>query len=136
MVNRDDFGLMKTLLNPWFLLFCLLWMVFYLAKINHHPILFLQGYFTDLLAVPVIANLGLWFQRIFTYKRSIYILKPGHVIFIVIYLCLVFEWLLPKYFPHRFTGDWIDVLLYFLGGLFFLKLMNKPLPQNSANTSG
>lgn len=126
---------MKTLFNPWFLLFSILWAIFYLAKINHKPILLLSGHFTDLLAVPIIANLGLWFQRIFIVKRSTYILKTGHVVFIVIYLSLVFEWLLPMYIPKKFTGDWIDVLLYILGGLFFLKLMNKPLHENPAKTS-
>lgn len=135
MVDRNDFGLMRTLLNPWFLLFCLLWAVFYLAKISHHPILFLHGYFTDMLAVPVIANLGLWFQRIFTYKRSTYVLKPGHVIFIVSYLSIVFEWLLPKHFPLKFTGDWIDVVLYIIGGLFFFWQMNKPIVVKNAKPS-
>lgn len=130
MVNRNYFCLMmKTLLNPWFLVFCVLWAVFYLARVSHRPILFLHGHFTDLLAVPVIANLGLWFQRVLTYKRSTYVLKPGHVIFIVIYLSLVFEWFLPKYDPQKFTGDWLDVLLYIFGGIFFFRVMNKPLPE-------
>ena len=119
---------MKTLLNPWFLVFCILWTVFYFAKISHCPILLLQGHFTDLLAVPVIANLGLWFQRFFAGKRSMYVLKAGHVIFIVIYISFVFEWLLPKYNPVKFTGDWMDVVLYILGGVFFFRWMNKPLP--------
>ena len=119
---------MKTLLNRWFIAFCLIWSVLYFAKITHHPILFLNGYLADFLAVPVLANLGLWFQRIFIDKRSMYILKAGHVIFIVIYLSIAFEWLLPAYHPERFTGDWIDVLLYIIGGLFFFWVMNKPLP--------
>ena len=127
--------MMKTLLNPWFLVFCVLWVVFYVAKISHHPILFLHGHFTDLLAVPVIANLGLWFQRIIAGKRSIYVLKPGHVIFIVVYISLVFEWLLPKYDPQKYTGDWLDVLLYILGGLFFFFVMNKPIVKTASRSS-
>ena len=123
---------MKTLLNPWFLFFCLLWAVFYLARISQHPILFLHGHFTDLLAVPVIANLGLWFQRVFAYKRSTYVLKAGHLVFIVVYISIVFEWLLPKYDQQKYTGDWLDVFLYVLGGLFFFYIMNKPLLQTRA----
>lgn len=118
---------MKTLLNTWFILFCIIWLIIYLFRINHHPIHFLAGHLTDFLAVPVIANLGLWFQRIFIDKRSTYILKAGHVIFIVIYISVVFEWLLPKLNPHKYTGDYVDVLLYILGGLFFCWQMNKPI---------
>ena len=118
---------MKTLLNPWFITFCIMWSILYLARITHHPVLYLNGHLGDFMAVPVLANLGLWFQRIFIAKRSTYVLKAGHVIFIVLYLSIAFEWLLPKYHPEIFTGDWIDVLLYIVGGVFFLKLMNKPI---------
>ncbi len=136
MVDWNNISLkMKTLLNPWFLCFCILWAIVYFARATHHPILLLPGHFTDLLAVPVIANLGLWFQRIFTYKRSTYVLKPGHVIFIVTYLSFVFEWLLPKYYPQKFTSDWIDVMLYILGGLFFFWRMNKPILRSNTKRS-
>lgn len=126
---------MKTLLNPWFIAFCLLWSVLYFARITHHPVLYLNGHLGDFLAVPVIANLGLWFQRVFMIKRSTYILKAGHVIFIVIYLSVVFEWLLPIYHQEIFTRDWTDILLYLTGGLFFFRLMNKPLPPKYTKRS-
>ncbi|RYE18870.1 MAG: hypothetical protein EOP42_30020 [Sphingobacteriaceae bacterium] len=121
---------MKTLLNPWFIVFCAAWTILYVARITHHPILYLNGHLADFLAVPVIANLGLWFQRVLIYKRSTYILKLGHIIFIVLYLSVVFEWLLPKYHPEIFTGDWTDILLYVFGGIFFFWVMNKPLQPN------
>ncbi|MVN22492.1 hypothetical protein [Mucilaginibacter arboris] len=126
---------MKTLLNPWFVAFCLMWGVLYFARITHHPILYLNGHLGDFLAVPVIANLGLWFQRIFIAKRSTYVLKPGHVIFIVLYLSIAFEWLLPTYHPEIFTADWTDVLLYIIGGCFFFKWMNRPLEATGTKGS-
>ena len=118
---------MRTLLNRWFLTACFLWLIFYCAKISGRPITVFNGHFTDFLAVPVIANLGLWFQRVFIIKNDAYLLKAGHVIFIIIYLSVVFEWFLPKHYPRKFTGDWVDVLLYILGGLFFYWRMNRPL---------
>jgi len=39
---------------------------------------------------------------------------------------LVFEGLLPL-ISKTYTADWMDVLLYIFGGLFFYKVMNKPL---------
>lgn len=122
---------MKTLFNPWFILFSAIWTILYIFRISGHPVKFFNGHLTDFSALPVLANLGLWFQRVFVVKRSTYILKAGHVVFIIVYISVVFEWLLPKYHPEKFTGDWTDVLLYILGGLFFFKWMNKPLPKNA-----
>jgi hypothetical protein len=124
---------MKTLLNPWFIVFCSIWAVLYFARITHHPVLYLNGHLGDFLAVPVLANLGLCFQRIFIDKRSTYVLKPGHLVFIVLYLSIAFEWLLPKYHPETFTGDWTDTVLYVIGGVFFWLIINKPISAKSTN---
>jgi len=117
---------MKTLFNPWFIGGCIIWLISFTLRKFHHPIPYLNGYLTDAFAIPVIANLGLWFQRVCVYKNNRYILKPGHVIFIVVYVSLVFEAILPHY-SKLYTGDWIDVLLYIVGGVFFFRIMNKPL---------
>jgi hypothetical protein len=116
---------MKTLLNPYFLLGCAVWLVNFTLRRLHHPLPYVNGYITDTFALPVIANLGLWFQRVIIYKNNNYILKPGHVIFVVIYVAFVFEWLMPRY-SNKYTADWADVVLYIAGGYFFYKIMNKP----------
>jgi hypothetical protein len=116
---------MKTLLNPYFLLGCAVWLVNFTLRRLHHPLPYVNGYITDAFALPVIANLGLWFQRVIIYKNNNYILKPGHVIFVVIYVAFVFEWLMPRY-SNKYTADWADVVLYIAGGYFFYKIMNKP----------
>ena len=117
---------MKTLLNPWFLAGCIIWLVVITARKFSNPIPWLNGYLDDAVAIPVIASLGLWFQRVFIYKNNYYVLAPGHVAFIVIYVSLIFEGLLPL-LSKNYTADWIDVLLYITGGLFFFRVMNKPL---------
>lgn len=91
-----------------------------------HPLPIINGYIGDALAIPVIANLGLWFQRVFIIRSNYYVLGIKHVVFIVIYVSLVFEGLLPL-LSKTFTADWIDVLLYTIGGLFFYLVMNKPV---------
>ena len=117
---------MKTLLNPWFITGCLTWLIVLTARKLGHPLPYINGHINDAFAIPVIANLGLWFQRVFIIKNNYYVLSPGHVIFIVVYVSLVFEGLLPL-ISKTYTADWMDVLLYIFGGLFFYKVMNRPL---------
>ena len=119
---------MKTLLNPIFLTGCLVWLLLFILK-KTHPVPYLNGYIADAFAIPVIANLGLWFQRVFVYKNNGYVLKFGHVVFILIYVTLVFEIILPRY-SNRYTADCLDAMLYIAGGVFFFRLMNKPLSPN------
>ncbi len=101
-----------------------------------HPVPLGNGYVDDLAAIPVLANLALWFQRVFIIKSDYYVLAPWHVIFIVAYVALVFEGLLPL-LSKIYTADWIDIILYVLGGFFFYRIMNKPIinyrPGNIAN---
>jgi hypothetical protein len=117
---------MKTLFNKWFIAACLIWAIAITSRKMGHPLPIINGYIGDALAIPVIANLGLWFQRVFIIRSNYYVLGIKHVVFIVIYVSLVFEGLLPL-LSKTFTADWIDVLLYTIGGLFFYLVMNKPV---------
>jgi len=117
---------MKTLLNKWFIGGCLIWLVVTILRRSGHPLPVFNGYLDDLLAIPVIANLGLWFQRVFMIRNNYYVLSSVHVTFIVVYVSVLFELVLP-YYSKAYTGDWIDVTLYLAGGIFFYKIINKPI---------
>jgi hypothetical protein len=119
---------MKTVLNPWFLVGCVTWLIVITYRKFGHPLPYINGHINDAFAIPVIADLGLWFQRVVIYKSNHYVLSPWHVVFIVVYVSLVFEGLLPR-LSKVYTGDWIDVLLYCIGGMFFYLVMNKPLME-------
>jgi hypothetical protein len=126
---------MKTLLNRWFITGCLIWIIVLAARKTGHPLPLVNGYINDAFAIPVIANLGLWFQRVLIIKNNYYVLSPLHVFFIVAYVSVVFEGLLPLY-SKTYTADWIDVLLYIAGGLFFYFVMNRPLFEQKIETTG
>ena len=117
---------MKTLLNLWFIVGCLIWVVTITLRKLGHPLLLINGYIDDAFAIPVIGNLGLWFQRVFIYKSNHYVLSRWHVIFIVVYVSIVFEVFLPS-LSKIYTADATDVLLYIFGGLLFYWMMNKPI---------
>jgi hypothetical protein len=119
---------MKTLYNGWFIAGCLIWLIVQTARKMGYPLPLINGYIDDAIAIPIIANLGLWFQRVFIFKTNYYVLSPWHIIFIVAYVTLIFEILLPLY-SKTYTADWIDVLLYMISGLFFFKVLNKPIMQ-------
>jgi|ERR1041385_5691918 hypothetical protein len=117
---------MKTLLNKWFVSGCIVWVIVTIIRKSGHPLPLLNGYINDALAIPLIANLGLWFQRVFVIRNNYYVLSPWHVIFIVVYVSVLFELALP-YYSKIYTGDWIDVILYLAGGIFFYLIINKPI---------
>ena len=118
---------MKTLLNKWFITGCLVWLVVFTTRKLGHPLpQYINGYITDVFAIPVIASLALCFQRVVVIKSDHYTLSVWHVAFITAYVALVFEVLLPA-FSKTYTGDRIDVLLYIIGGIFFYNVMNKPV---------
>jgi len=119
---------MKTLLNPWFIIGCMVWAAIKITRILDVPVPYLNGYLTDFFAVPVITNIGLWLQRVFIIKNNYYVLSPLQVIFMVIYISVLFEGLLPL-ISKIYIADWIDVLLYVIGGLFFYWVMNKPVVE-------
>jgi hypothetical protein len=123
----------KTLLNGWFIAGCLIWLMVLTARKLGHPFPFINGYINDAVAIPVIANLSLWFQRVFVIRNNYYVLAAWHVAFIVTYVTLVFEVLL-SIFSKTYTADWVDALLYIGGGLFFYKIINVPIsPKNRKN---
>ena len=83
----------------------------------------IQFYLNDLLVVPIVATLGMWLMRWVLQQRDL-VLVQWQVIFIVVAFSVVFEMVLP-FLMKRYTGDPIDVLMYFIGGLFYWKIMNK-----------
>jgi hypothetical protein len=118
---------MKTLLNPWFIAGCVIWAIVITTRKLGHPMPpLINGYVDDLFAVPVIANLSLWYMRKLVIRSDYYVLSAWKVVFIVIYLTLVFEIFLP-FISKKYTGDWIDAGSYVVGGFFFYFVMNRPI---------
>lgn len=119
---------MKTLFNKWFIASCLIWLVVITTRKLGHPIPYINGYIDDAIAIPVIASLALCFQRVVVIKSNYYVLSIWHVVFITAYVSIAFEVILPL-ISKTYTGDWIDVLLYIVGTVFFYKVMNKAVVE-------
>ncbi len=82
---------------------------------------FFKFQFTDLLFVPTMCVLALFFVR--TLKRDPTItISPGLVFLQVALVSLYFEWYLPNFRAntHPYTSDYLDIWMYAFGGVLFL----------------
>jgi hypothetical protein len=71
----------------------------------------------DFLAIPIIATLclhGVWFIK----KDNNIRLNIFTILSLIALFSLVFEYYLPQQ-SYRYTGDFWDVICYFLGGVVF-----------------
>ncbi|MBJ6118127.1 hypothetical protein JAO76_07995 [Pontibacter sp. BT310] len=82
----------------------------------------MQYYLDDLLCLPLVLTLTLFVLRFF-YKPHLR-LSWYHVAFTVLYFSLAFEVFFPKFMP-RYTADWVDALLYTVGGVIFYRFLNR-----------
>ena len=91
------------------------------------PPYFMRNYFEDLLAIPIILGIALVFQRAVTYRKGNHILTNTQIGLTTFSIAVVFELILPLYYS-RYYADWIDVICYTLGALFFKVFLNvKPV---------
>ena len=82
-----------------------------------------NNYGNDLLYLPlVLGAIEFLIRRL--KKDSSFNLPLGFVIFLAISYSLYFEYFLPKV-NARYTADWIDVFLYFVGGIGYFFIGNE-----------
>lgn len=76
-----------------------------------------NNYTNDLLYLPLVLGAIEFIIRRLK-KDASFTLPLGFVIFLSCSYSFYFEYYLPK-INLRYTGDWIDVILYFVGGIAF-----------------
>ena len=115
---------MKREISYWFLLGLAGWAAIILLRRNGIYIPVINNHFTDLITVPMYCYLIEYIMN------SIlgYHWKPDlkFVLTSVLYLAFLFEVLCPK-LSGIFTGDFLDVLAYAVGGLiyYFFSVKNR-----------
>lgn len=85
----------------------------------------ISSYVADLLCVPFILSLFVMIVR-FVKKQNTFRLPPSMIVFAVLYISFVFEYLMPKY-SARYTADPVDVVFYFIGGVFYFFFQNREM---------
>jgi hypothetical protein len=84
-----------------------------------HPVL--DNYLDDFLCIPLVIYLT-GIIEFYLFNKRLKALQIQTVLGIFIFYCLLFEWIVPKYF-HLGTADYFDVLMY-LSGVFFYLFIN------------
>lgn len=85
----------------------------------------LANYLGDFLCVPLVAGTTQFVVARMRGKRD-FKLNTAMLVFLVVELSVVFEWLAPR-LSSRFTSDVWDVLCYVLGALAFVFWQKKQL---------
>ncbi|WP_295772262.1 hypothetical protein [uncultured Mucilaginibacter sp.] len=84
---------------------------------------FVRYYLNDLLIVPLTALITRSVMRLIFGAKTL-ILTIGQVLYIVVFYSVIFELVLPFYI-QRYTADYADVMMYALGGIFYLLFINR-----------
>lgn len=115
---------MKILKHPVFYISVLVTTVLYVAQRLKLPIPnWINFYLNDFLCMPIVLSLCLAILRIIKKTENLYV--PLFVILaLTTYFFMYFEWLMPQ-ISTRYTSDFIDAGLYYLGGLLFYKFQKK-----------
>jgi hypothetical protein len=82
-----------------------------------------HSYLDDLLAIPVILGITLQIYRKIHPKKSTFLFTRIQILVAIIYVSVVFELILPR-FSTTYTTDFLDVICYFVGGIYFYFLIN------------
>ena len=81
------------------------------------PFNWLSFYLTDLCAMPLVFGVLLLVMSLV--KKNKRYLPIWFVVGMTAYWCIYFEYYLPST-NSKFTGDWLDVLMYSLGSISFI----------------
>lgn len=84
--------------------------------------IFLDGWLNDLLCLPILLELSQISMQLIVRKN--YLLSKFQLIISIVYCSILFEYFLPRNYP-TYYADPIDVLCYFVGGLFWFFKLNK-----------
>lgn len=79
--------------------------------------LLVNNYLNDLLCIPLVLGALTFIIRKIKYDPK-FKFPLGFIFILSSYYAVYFEYYLPK-INSRYTSDWIDVVLYFLGGILF-----------------
>ena len=101
----------------YFTLFILVLTIYVMQRLKIPLPALVDNYTNDLLYLPLVLGAIEFIIRRLK-KDASFTLPLGFVIFLSCSYSFYFEYYLPK-INLRYTGDWIDVILYFVGGIAF-----------------
>ncbi|MEM9052577.1 MAG: hypothetical protein AAGC47_11030 [Bacteroidota bacterium] len=124
MADRIDIGLRERI---FFITFVFAYLLLRLLESGRLGIEFTDGHLSDLFFIPLLMTSVKTFRWLFNLSFS---LGKKEVLIAVVYSVIVFEWLLPTV-SESYVRDFLDVLAYILGGVFYITFVSKSLNRKS-----
>lgn len=121
------------LFDTYFSFYILSWIFIKLTRIYSIEIEYLNHYLTDIFAVPAMTHLGSYIISKVKYNNQLYIYPTSYLVITAFVLSFLLEYLMPK-FSSNYTADVLDVVCYFIGIIFYLKI-HKPYLIQKYTTS-
>ena len=84
---------------------------------------FIKKHLTDLICLPIILTICLVGVRVIK-RLPNYTLTPFMIISMTVFYAVLFEYLAPLNNPNQ-IGDWIDALVYCIGGVGYLFIQRR-----------
>ncbi|MGS4346927.1 hypothetical protein ACKUSY_15325 [Myroides odoratus] len=103
-----------------FLAFSLATTIYACQRLDVPIPIWINNYVNDFLFLPLVLGLCLYVVRKIKDNPKLQLSLPL-ILGVSLFYCFYFEWYLPQHNP-RYTGDWIDCMLYFSGAAVFYLL--------------
>ncbi|MGV0966824.1 hypothetical protein [Empedobacter falsenii] len=121
------------LFDTYFSFYILSWIFIKLTRIYSIEIEYLNHYLTDIFAVPAMTHLGSYMISKVKYNNQLYVYPTSYLVVTAFVLSFLLEYLMPK-FSSNYTADILDIVCYFIGIIFYLKI-HKPYLIQKYSTS-
>lgn len=120
----------KNTLTYFFIFSCITGTIIYLLqKTNVYLPNSINFYVNDFLITPIVLTICLYVLQK-TKNDNNYKIPLALILYLCGLYAVIFEYFLPK-FHDRYTADFYDVLMYFLGGFVFYLLQISKAKENS-----
>ena len=106
----------------YFIMFFIALTIYIMQRLKFTLPVIINNFLNDLLYIPLALG-GIEFVIRRLKKDSSFKLPLGFVIFLACSYSFYFEYYLPQV-NSRYTADWIDVVLYFVGGIAYFFIGN------------
>lgn len=109
---------MKSTAEKLFVFYCVAWCMVHALRYINYTIPWLNDHLTDLIFIPATAHISITIIRRYVFKNQNFQYPLWYVLSIAFYASILFECILP-WISDAHTADLLDVVSYFLGGLFY-----------------
>ena len=117
----------RQIFRPWFITTILVFTVHQISqKLLQIKLPFLDNYLDPILLMPMLLHALLWERRLLFGFDDQHILPKKYIILVWIIVSILTEFIFPIW-NKGFTKDPIDIVLYLIGCLIFLKFFNHPI---------